>query len=83
MSSALLYADALDRADAAVAEILFEYDGSQEFATYKISESGDVEILFAVNMPDSLYAEIVTRLGKHKDINSVLAGKGGPSCGFF
>jgi len=77
-----VHADKLDQADAAVAEILFEYDGSQEFASYRVSESGDVDILFAVNMPDDLYAEIITKLNEHKDISSVLAGKGGPACRF-
>lgn len=75
--------DALSRADAAVANILFEYDGSEQFASYSISERGDVNITFAENMPDELYAEIVTKLSSHPDIHSVLAGKGGPSCGFF
>jgi len=73
-------ADTLDNADAAVANILFDYEGSEEFATYIIKDDGFVDITFARNMPDKLYGEILTKLNSHPDINGVLAGKGGPVC---
>lgn len=76
-------ADELGKADEAVANILFEYDGSEEYATYKASEDGSVDLVFASNMPDSLYEEILTRLQNHPDISSVLAGRGGPVCKLF
>lgn len=73
-------ADALNNADAAVANVLFEYDGSEEFATYIIKDDGFVDINFARNMPDKLYGEILTKLKGHPDIKGVLSGKGGPIC---
>ena len=73
-------ADKLDNADAAVANILFDYEGSEQFATYIIKEDGFVDITFARNMPDKLYSEILAKLNNHPDINGVLAGKGGPVC---
>lgn len=76
-------ADELNNADAAVANILFEYDGSEEFATYIIKEDGFVDITFARNMPDKLYGEILTKLKSHADIKGVLAGRGGPICKLF
>ena len=76
-------ADELGKADEAVANILFEYDGSEEYATYKANEDGSVDLVFASNMPDSLYEEILTRLQNHPDISSVLAGRGGPVCKLF
>lgn len=74
---------ALDMADAAVADVLFSYDGSFEFASYSVKESGHVSITFASNIPESLYGEILQRLKGHEDISSVLAGKGGPVCPMF
>jgi hypothetical protein len=79
----ILASSDLDRADAAVADVLFGYDGSFEFATYKVRESGHVTITFARNIPESLYSEILTELKKHQDINGVLAGRGGPVCPLF
>lgn len=76
-------ADRLQRADAAVANILFDYDGSFEFASYKVSESGFVDITFARNTPDALYSEILGKLEGHPDIDGVLSGKGGPTCDLF
>ena len=73
-------ADELSNADAAVANILFEYDGSEEFATYIIKDDGFVDITFARNMPDKLYGELLSKLNNHPDIKGVLAGRGGPIC---
>jgi len=78
-----LQADELDKADAAVANILFEYDGSEEFATYKANEDGSVDLIFARNTPDQLYEDILTKLQNHPHIRSVLASKGGPACRIF
>jgi len=78
-----LHADELDKADSAVANTLFEYDGSEEFATYKANEDGSVDLIFASNTPDDLYEEILTKLQNHPDISSVLASQGGPACRLF
>ncbi len=76
-------ADRLQLADEAVANILFDYDGSFEFATYKVDENGFVDITFASNTPDSLYGEILNKLESHPEIDGVLSGKGGPTCDLF
>jgi len=78
-----LHADELDKADAAVANTLFEYDGSEEYATYKANDDGSVDLIFASNTPDNLYEDILTQLQNHPDIRSVLASKGGPACKLF
>ena len=78
-----LNADELDKADSAVANILFEYDGSEEYATYKANEDGSVDLIFARNTPDYLYEDILTKLQNHPHITSVLASKGGPACKAF
>jgi hypothetical protein len=72
--------DAQSKADEAVAVTLFEYEGSDEFASYRVNEDGFVDIVFARNMPDKLYAELLTKLQNHPNIDGVLAGKGGPLC---
>jgi hypothetical protein len=76
-------ADVLGKADAAVSDILFGYDGSEEYATYRANEDGSVDLVFARNTPDDLYEKILTELQKHPDIRSVLASKGGPACKLF
>lgn len=75
--------DALSRADSAVANILFEYEGSEAFASYTVSDSGFVDIVFANNTPNVLYSEILYKLKNHPDIDGVLAGKTGPICSVF
>ena len=82
-ASPILAEDALLKTDAAVADILFEYDGSEEFTSYAVRESGFVDITFPSNMPDELYIEILNKLKSHPDIDGVLAGKSGPSCKLF
>ncbi|MGB1110089.1 MAG: hypothetical protein ACPG4N_07020 [Gammaproteobacteria bacterium] len=72
-----------DAADAAVADILFDYDGSGEFASYAVDESGNVDLTMAVDTPDEIYIEILDRMRSHADINSVLAGKTGSACGLW
>ena len=71
------------KADSAVADILFEYYGSEQYASYAVSEDGFVDITFASNIPDDLYSEILGRLKKHEDIDGVLAGSSGPACSLF
>jgi len=78
-----LHADELGKADSATANILFDYDGSEEYASYKANEDGSVDLIFASNTPDKLYEDILTRLQTHPDISSVLASKGGPACKLF
>lgn len=72
--------DAYLQADEAVADILFDYDNSSDFATYSVNERGFVSITFASNMPDELYSELLGRLKNHEGISGVLAGKSGPPC---
>ena len=76
-------ADPLSRADAAVSDILFGFDGSEEYATYRANDDGSVDLVFARNTPDDLYEKILTELQNHPDIRSVLASKGGPACKLF
>jgi hypothetical protein len=76
-------ADALGKADAAVSDILFGFDGSEEYATYRANDDGSVDLVFARNTPDELYDKILTELQSHPDIRSVLASKGGPACKLF
>ena len=78
-----LAADPQMKADSAVADILFEYEGSETFATYTVSDEGFVEITFARNIPDALYSEILQKLRSNGDISGVLAGTTGPSCNTF
>ena len=74
--------DAETKASSAVANILFEYDGS-DFASYAVREDGFVDILFARNTPDKLYGEMIDKLRAHPDIKGVLPGKTGPVCSSF
>lgn len=83
ISLPLMAEGVLLKADAAVANILFEYDGSEEYATYKVNDDGSVDLIFASNTPDSLYEDILTQLQNHPHITSVLASKGGPICKLF
>jgi hypothetical protein len=75
--------DAVSRADYAVANILFEYDGSEAFASYTVNDNGFIDIVFANNFPDTLYSEILNKLKNHPDIDGILAGKTGPICSVF
>ena len=81
--NALYAEDALSKADSAVANILFDYDGASEFATYVVKEDGFVNITFARNVPEDLYGEILTKLQSHQDIKGVLPDKGGPVCRLY
>lgn len=74
--------DPLSAANAAVSNILFEYD-ADDFATFAINDRGFVDISFAQNTPDPLYSEILGKLRSHPDIKGVLPGKGGPVCARF
>ena len=78
--TSLVQADELSKADLAVANILFDFDGSDQFASYSVNEDGFVDIVFASNMPDKVYSELLSRLQNNPDIKGVLAGKSGPSC---
>jgi len=79
---AALAADAETKATDAVTAILFE-NQADEFATYRINDKGEVDIVFARNTPDLTYSMILNKLKHHPDIPSVLAGKGGPKCSLF
>lgn len=78
----VLAGDKLSIANAAVANILFEYDGD-EFVTYTVADNGFVEMSFASNTPETLYSEIIGKLKANPDIKGVLAGKTGPGCKRF
>lgn len=45
-----------------VADILFDYEGGETFASYLVRDDGFVEISFASNLPDDLYSTILNRL---------------------
>jgi len=81
-ASPVLAEDAEAKTSSAVTNILFEYD-ADEFASYRIRESGFLDITFARNTPDALYSEMLNKLQKHPDIKGVLAGRGGPTCSRF
>lgn len=81
--STVIFADEQSQADAAVANTLFEYDGSEEYASYRVSDNGAVDLIFARNTPDKLYEDILNKLQNHPHISSVLASKGGPACRLF
>jgi len=71
-----------DKAYNAVTNVLFDYDGSFQYTTFKVRR-GHVDVIFAENTPDTLFVEIVAKLKKHPDIRGVLASKGGRSCALF
>ena len=75
--------DMQSKADLAVANILFDFDAPAEFATYRIRDDGLVEIVFAGNMPDKVYSDVLAKLNNHPDIPDVLAGRGGPPCSLW
>ena len=82
MISTAVYAevDKQSKADAAVANILFDYDYGSEFATYRVNEDGFVDIIMARNTPEKFYSEILNRLQNHPDIDGVMPSKSGPAC---
>lgn len=71
------------KAGEAVANVLFDFDGSNEFVSYRVREDGFMDAVFARNTPESLYTEVVAKLRAHPDIKGVLAGRGGPVCSRF
>ena len=81
-SGTALAADAETKATDAVTAILFK-NHADEFATYRVNDEGEVDIVFARNTPDLTYTMILNQLKHHPDISSVLAGKGGPNCSLF
>ena len=73
----------MDKADAAVANILFDYEYSEEYTSYMVKDDGFVDVTFAKNIPKKLYSEILNKLNNHPDINGVLAGTTGAYCKRF
>ncbi|TAM45672.1 MAG: hypothetical protein EPN55_07640 [Gammaproteobacteria bacterium] len=71
------------KAGEAVANILFDFDGSNEYVSYRVRPDGFVDATFASNTPEALYTEVVEKLRANKDIKGVLAGRGGPTCSRF
>lgn len=71
------------KAGEAVANVLFDFDGSNEFVSYFVRPDGFVDAVFARNTPEPLYTEVVAKLRAHPDIKGVLAGRGGPVCSRF
>ena len=72
-----------NNADAAVANILFDYEYSEEYTSYLVRDNGFVDVTFAQNIPTDLYNEIVSKLNNHPDIKGVLAGTTGSYCARF
>lgn len=72
--------DAQAMADKAVANILFDYEYGSEIASYSINDDGFVNMEFARNTPDKLYADILTKIKNHPDVKGVLASKTAPAC---
>lgn len=75
--------DTESKAGEAVANVLFDFDGSNEFVSYVVRPDGFVDALFARNTPEPLYTEVVEKLRAHPDIKGVLSGRGGPVCSRF
>ena len=73
----------MDKADSAVANILFDYDYSEEYTSYMVNDDGFVDVTFAENIPNKLYSDILNKLNKHPDINGVLADTTGAYCKRF
>ncbi len=82
-SAPVLASDAEAKAGEAVANVLFDFDGSNEFVSYRVREDGFVDAVFARNTPEALYTEVVEMLRANPDIKGVLAGRGGPTCSRF
>lgn len=84
IGSALALANEIEsKASEAVANVLFDFDGSNEFVSYRVREDGFVDAVFARNTPEALYSEVVEKLRANPDIKGVLAGRGGPVCSRF
>lgn len=75
--------DVESKASEAIANILFDFDGSNEYVSYVVRPDGFVDAVFARNTPEPLYNEVVEKLRANKDIKGVLAGRGGPTCSRF
>ena len=71
------------RASEAMTNIIFDYDGSNEFISYHIRTDGFIDVVFASNTPEPLYNEIVGKLRADANIKGVLSGRGGPVCSRF
>lgn len=71
------------KAGEAVANVLFDFDGNNEFVSYRVHPDGFVDAVFARNTPEPLYNEVVEKLRANPDIKGVLAGRGGPTCSRF
>ena len=71
------------KASEAIANVLFDFDGSNEFVSYIVRPDGFVDAVFARNTPEPLYTDVVAKLRAHPDIKGVLAGRGGPTCSRF
>ena len=68
------------KAGEAVANIIFDYDGSNEFVSYHIVRpTGFVDAVFARNTPEPLYTEVVGKLRAHP--TSRACSPGGPNGG--
>ena len=71
------------KAGEAVANVLFDFDGSNEFVSYVVRPDDFVDAVFARNTPEPLYTEVVAKLRANPAIKGVLAGRGGPVCSRF
>ena len=61
----------------AIDEVLFDYEKvGLEFINYRVVSQGHVSLTVDESVPDDLYVELIQKLRAHKDIRSVLAGRG-------
>lgn len=75
--------DAEAKASEAIANVLFDFDGSNEYVSYRVREDGFVDVTFARNTPEQLYADVVEKMRAAPGVTGVLAGRGGPTCSRF
>lgn len=68
--------DIQEKADIAVAEILFDRELDQQ-ASYNIHKDGHVEIEFTKNVKPNIYTLAVERMRQHPNIKSVYAVQSG------
>ena len=61
----------------AIDEVMFDYEKvGLEFINYRVVSQGHVSLTVDESVPDDLYVELIQKLRAHKDIRSVLAGRG-------
>ncbi len=76
LSGSACFADTRITLDA-IDEVLFDYEKvGLEFINYRVVSQGHVSLTVDESVPGDLYVELIQKLRAHKDIRSVLAGRG-------